>query len=136
MVRRFLAIAETGGNIELTQPVHDQVDLVHAADVSKAVVSILKKDFWDIFNISSGKPISVKDLADACVKLANRGRVLIKGENTAGYKPTIRYSLNTEKARNQLGWRPEIDIHQGMNMILKESVIIPTSNSLLKRGNE
>ena len=136
MVRRFLAIAETGGVIELTQPVHDRVDLVHAADISRAVMAILKKGCWDIFNISSGNPISIKELAEECVKCTGLGSVSISGETTVGYKPSIRYSLNTERAKRCLGWLPEIDIQLGMNMILQERVIAPSSTSQLERGNE
>jgi UDP-glucose 4-epimerase len=123
MVARFLAIAEAGGQIELTQPVLDRVDLVHAADISRAVVTILQKDCWDIFNVASGNPISIKDLATACVELIGRGCVSISGETSTGYKPAITYSLNTERAQRCLGWRPEINIQQGMRMILQERVL-------------
>jgi len=136
MVRHFLAIAEEGGVIELTQPVHDRVDLVHAADISRAVVAILQKDCWDIFNIASGSPISIKELAAECVKLTCRGSVTISGETPVGYKPVIRYSLSTERAKNCLGWLPEVDIQRGMNMILQEQVLAPSPTSQPERGNE
>jgi UDP-glucose 4-epimerase len=129
MVRRFLAIAETGGVIELTQPVHDRVDLVHAADISRAVMEILKKDCWDIFNISSGNPISIKELAEECVKCTGLGSVSISGEIKVGYKPAIRYSLNSERAQSFLDWLPEIDIQMGLDMVLQERVLAPSSNS-------
>jgi len=136
MVKRFLAIAEKGGVIELTNPVHDRVDLVHAADISRAVVAILQKSCWDIFNISSGNPISIKELAEECVKCTSRGTVSISGEMTVGYKPAVRYSLNTEKAKSCLDWLPEIDIQRGMNMILQERVLAPSSTSQRERGNK
>ena len=136
MVKRFLDIAETGGVIELTNPVHDRVDIVHAADISRAVVAILKKSCWDIFNISSGNPISIKELAEECVRCTSRGTVSISGKMAVDYKPAVRYSLNTEKAKICLEWLPEIDIQRGMNMILQERVLAPPSTSQRERDNK
>ena len=136
MVRRFLAIAEAGGVINLTQPVHDRIDLVHAADVSCAVVAILNSNCWDIFNLSSGSPISIKELATECISLTGRGSISISGETPLGYKPQSRYSLNSEWATSRLGWLPEIDIQQGMNMLLQGRVLGPSSFPQQKRAKE
>lgn len=134
MVRRFLAIAEAGGVIELIQPVDDRIDLVHAADVSRAVVAILKRNCWEIFNLSSGNPISIKDLAIECISLTGKGSILISGETPLGYKPQSKYSLNSEQAASRLGWLPEIDIRQGINMLLQGRILGPSPSLMRKRG--
>ena len=36
------------------------------------------------------------------------------------YKPTIKYSLDTSRAKNYLDWSPEINIEQGILMMLQE----------------
>jgi nucleoside-diphosphate-sugar epimerase len=122
MMRRFLSIAEEGGCIELVQPVDDRVDLVHASDVSRAVVAMLKRECWSIFNIASGSPISIKELAEACVQFTGRGDVSTRGERAAEYKPAVRYSLNTTLAKHKLDWQPEIDIKSGFEMMLRQCV--------------
>lgn len=123
MVARFLAIAEAGDAIGLTQPVLDRVDLIHATDVSRAVVAVLEKACWDTFNLSSGNPISILELAEACVEVACRGRVAVSGEISSDYKPSTRYSLDSTLARRCLGWQAEISLKKGLEMVREKQVI-------------
>lgn len=123
MVARFLAIAKAGDAINLTQPVLDRVDLIHAADVSRAVVAVLERGCWDTFNLSSGNPISVQELAEACVEVASGGRVSVSGEIPPGYIPSTRYSLDSALARRCLGWQAAIDVKQGLKMVREMKVI-------------
>lgn len=123
MVARFLANAEAGDVINLTQPVLDRVDLIHAADVSRAVVAVLERACWDTFNLSSGNPISVRELAEACVEAACRGRIAVSGEIPPGYRPATRYSLDSTLARRSLGWQAAIGVKQGLKMVREKKVI-------------
>jgi nucleoside-diphosphate-sugar epimerase len=118
LVQRFLGLAISGRVIELSTPIDDRVDLIHAADVARAVVLVLKNSKWDTFNLSSACPISIKDLAQACIDVAGKGRISINGQATPNYQPKVMYSLDSEFAAEVLKWRPLVDIHLGLNMIL------------------
>lgn len=119
MVRRFLSVAAAGDVIELVQPVEDRIDIVHAADVSSATVAVLERECWDTLNVSSGKPISVRELAAACLAVAGRGSVSIGGALPADYRPATKYSLDITRARDRLGWQPQIDVRTGLAMLLR-----------------
>lgn len=122
MMCHFLAIARKGGTIELTPPVQDRVDFIHAADVALAILAILKADAWDTFNIAAGHTVSIKELAEACVSVTGRGSLSIVEANAHAHSraPRARFSLNTDRARIRLGWQPLFDIERGLKMILQQ----------------
>jgi UDP-glucose 4-epimerase len=117
-ISRFLASARDDRAINLSPPVDDRLDLVHAADVARAVVAVLNRNAWDTFNIGSGGPISLKELAQASVDVCGSGHLQIDGTNGDARLPVTRYGLNCDKARDVLGWSPQIDIRMGLKMIL------------------
>jgi nucleoside-diphosphate-sugar epimerase len=120
MISHFLATAREGGTIELTPPVHDRVDFIHAADVAIAILAILKAESWDSFNIASGCAVSIKELAEACVSVTGRGSVLINISESQTRDPITRFVLDTDRARNHLGWNPQFDIKQGLRLMFQE----------------
>lgn len=122
IISRFLASARDDGAIDLSPPVDDGLDLVHAADVARAVVAVLNRNAWDTFNIGSGGPISLKELAQASVDVCGSGYLQINGTNGDARLPVTRYGLNSDKAREVLGWSPQIDIRMGLKMMLAGNV--------------
>ncbi len=119
MVSRFLSTAVRNEVIELSQPVEDRVDIVHASDVSDAVVAALKHECWETLNVSSGKPLSIVELAEACVAVAGNGRIKIKGELAANYRSLVKYSLDISRASERIQWQPRIDVRLGLTMLLR-----------------
>lgn len=130
MASSFLATAGKGETIELSPPVEDRVDLVHAADVTLAILAILKTEAWDTFNIASGRAVSIKELAEACVSEAGRGSVLINGEKAQARAPITRFALNTDRAKSRLGWRPTLDIKRGLEMMIQGRLCADDSSSV------
>jgi nucleoside-diphosphate-sugar epimerase len=122
MVSRFLATASAGATIELIPPVHDRIDFVHAADVALAILAILRSEAWETFNIASGCPLSVTELAEACVSVAGRGNIRVDQGQTPQHDPVTRFALDIGRAKRRLGWQPQLDIRQGLSMMLRESV--------------
>lgn len=118
MVPRFLAIASRDDVVVLNQPVDDRVDIVHAADVSDATVAALENECWETLNVSSGKPVSILELAESCVAVAGSGRIEIRGEPPANYKPSVMYSLDISRACERIQWQPRIDARMGLTMLL------------------
>lgn len=120
-ISRFLSAAKAGAAITLSPPVHDRIDFVQAADVSRAIMAILEADAWDIFNIASGNPISVKELAEACVSAAGKGSILFADGDSDMREPITRFALDISRARSVLGWQPKLGISQGLSMMMHES---------------
>ena len=126
MVSRFLETAARGGVIGLSHPVDDRVDIVHASDVSEAVVASLKAECYETLNVSSGKPVSILELAEACVAVAGSGRIEIRGDRPAKYKPAVKYSLDISRAGKIIHWRPYVDLHKGLSMLLRRQLLLTT----------
>jgi UDP-glucose 4-epimerase len=124
MISRFLAKAREGGTIELDPPVEDRVDFIHAADVALAITAVLKAEAWDTFNIASKCAVSIRELADACISVMGRGRILINEDSAPMRDPIIRFALNSDWAKSRLGWQPRFDIEQGLGMMLQESYML------------
>lgn len=123
MVPRFLATAARNEAIELNQPVENRVDIVHAADVSGATVAALKKECWETLNISSGKPVSIIELAESCIAVAGKGRIEIKGEAPTNYKASVTYSLDISRAGERIDWKPHIVVRKGLAMLMHEQCL-------------
>lgn len=126
MVRRFLATAKRNGVIELAEPVEDRVDIVHAADVSAATVAALTRECWEILNVSSGKPISIMELAEASLAVAGNGQIKVNGEAPADYKASVMYSLDISRAEECIDWRPSIGLREGLAMLMHEQCLSNT----------
>ena len=130
MVGSFLKAARAGEVISLEPPVDDRINFIHAADVSLAILEILKLEVWDTFNISSGSLLSIQELAEACVAVSGRGSVEIIQENLPERAPIHRFSLNTDRAKTCLGWQPLLSIEQGLKMMLDGNICLGFEESI------
>ncbi len=113
MITGFLAAAANDEVIELSPPADDRVDMVHASDVGRAAILALEKEAWGTFNIASGEPVTVEDIARSCVRAAGAGSVAI-GPNPAKRKAMTRFGLDVTRARTRLGYRPRVSLDQGL----------------------
>jgi UDP-glucose 4-epimerase len=123
MVASFLNKASEGEVISLVQPVNDRINFIHAADVSLAILAILRMDAWDTFNIASSC-LTVKELAEACISVAGSGSLDVDQEKSPERAPINRFALKTGRAKTCLGWQSIYDVEQGLEMMLKRSVYL------------
>ncbi len=122
MINKFIQIAKADGSIELYPPVHDEINFIHAADVSQAILKILELEAWEVFNIASTDNVSIIDLAEACVDVAGHGRWVVKDISPHNEMHITRFPLNIDKAQSMLNWMPEICIKNGISMMMNESL--------------
>jgi len=89
------------------------LDLVYATDVAKANILALKSDVTnEIFNVSSGKETSLKELLDIILKLTNSN--LQPVYQPRDQKLVTRRFGYSEKAKKMLGFEPEISLEEGV----------------------
>ena len=119
MVPRFLATAQRDEEIILTQPVEDRVDIVHAADVAEATIAALRNECHDTLNVSSGTPVSVLELAEACLAVTGKGRIVIENEAQADTTAGVTYSLDISRASTLINWQPRIDLRTGLSLLMR-----------------
>jgi UDP-glucose 4-epimerase len=118
--RRFLERAAAGEAITLQPPVDDRVDMIHAADVARAVLLILQRRAWEVFNVASGVATSVRELAESCVAVAERGSVRVESSDAPARPSRTRFALDTARARERLGWSPLYDLRAGLTLMQRE----------------
>lgn len=94
-------------------------DFIHALDVVEMVALMLEKNGLDgqVFNCGSGHSTSILDLAINSIMLSG---LKVKPEFAPPRVGDIRESVaNCAKAREVLGFRPRIDLDQGLAELLK-----------------
>jgi dTDP-glucose 4,6-dehydratase len=81
-------------------------DWMYVEDHCEAIETVLNKGkAGEIYNISSGNELENTDIVSAILKLMNKPDTLIEYvEDRPGHD--LRYSLDSSKMRNELGWRP------------------------------
>lgn len=117
MISKFLRVATTGGTIELAPPVDDQVNLIHASDVAKAMWQACVHEAWGEYNIGEDM-YSVLDIAKTCVSVVGKGSVeASKDDGTKAGK--VRFELNCRKASRSFEFSPSVTLREGLRLVLK-----------------
>jgi UDP-glucose 4-epimerase len=112
MVAAMLAKACRGEELRLLPPVRDRVSLVHAGDVADATLRALQSEAWGVFNVGGPNPVSIADIANACVAVAGRGKVIAPaGDASEG---SLKYALDSSKAAAAFGYSPRIGLKEGL----------------------
>jgi len=90
-------------------------DFVHVADVANAFATVLDsdKEIWDIFNVGSGNPITVNDMARILARLLQKN---IAPEILEQYRVgDIRHCFaDISKLKAEFGIGPKRDFEEGM----------------------
>jgi len=94
-------------------------DFIHVRDVTKAVYLALDKNFSGIYNLGSGRGITIKDLAEIMIKLSGRRDLTpIYGEARPG---DIKLSIaDITRIKEDLGFTPDIDLVEGLSELFRE----------------
>ncbi|NER03089.1 MAG: NAD(P)-dependent oxidoreductase [Okeania sp. SIO3C4] len=97
----------------------EERDLLHVEDLVKFVELSLSKQtaLYELFNCGLGKAISIRKLVEMMVKISGKSLDI---EHDLS-KPTIKTSLflDCNKAKQQLGWEPVIDLEEGIRRTLE-----------------
>lgn len=103
-------------------------DFIYVDDVTDALVKMAALGVpFDVFNIGSGKALSVEQVVRVFSEVL--GREIRVETDPARVRSTERSSLSTniEKAERALGWRPRWDFEAGLKCWLKLEGLIPGS---------
>ncbi len=111
--------AQQGGKITVWGSGEEARDLLYVSDLVNFVELALRKqkEKFEIFNVGLGEAISVKDLVKKIIALS--GKKLAIDFDRA--KPAIKTKLclNCQKARELLGWKPEVSLEDGIKNTIK-----------------
>jgi len=97
-------------------------DFVYIDDVVRANISVIENENakYEIFNVGSGKPVKIRDIAEKACELYKKD-LEIKVTNKFR-KGDIRHcTADIAKIEEKLGWRPEISFEEGFERLYKWS---------------
>lgn len=94
-------------------------DFVYITDFIDAIKLTIEKEVTGIFNIGSGDGMLIKEVA----KIVEQ-KLGVKDKLQLGALPyrdneIWDYSLSSEKLRRETGWRPTVNMEQGIDLIFK-----------------
>ena len=91
-------------------------DFVYVEDVANAVVTAAQSDHTGVYNVGTGRPISILELADTIAELTGCSESHRFAERRAG---DLRASTaDTSRIREDLAWRAAYSLQQGLRETL------------------
>ena len=113
----FVRLALEGKEIQLFGGGEQQRDFNYVDDVVEAFLLAAASDAanGEVFNIGAGVPVSLRQAAESCVKIAGTGSVV-----PVEFPPDKKrieignYYADASKAERILGWRPRTSLREGL----------------------
>src|ERR1044071_4009932 len=90
-------------------------DLLYVEDVADAFVRLLDSDVRGAVNIASGLGVALKDVVGEIGEKLNRPDLIRLNAGTAPVSEPHALVADVTRLREELGWRPEHDLHDGLN---------------------
>lgn len=118
VINIFLESALKGKTLILFGSGNRQQDFIYVLDVARAFwISYLKKKY-DIYNIASGKTVTMKELANIIINLTkSSSKIICSGEPDP--QEGFQVDIDVTKARNELSFLPKYSLEDG----LKECIL-------------
>jgi nucleoside-diphosphate-sugar epimerase len=118
VVSRFLARARANADIEVWGSGQREQDFIDVRDCGALIVRSLAAPHPGIFNLASGRAVTMRALADAVVTAVGGGRVCMVPRPDPHDNETARYDIT--RACNTFQWRPRHDLHESLAVLARE----------------
>lgn len=110
----FIENSMAGKTIEVWGDCNKGRDIVYVKDVVSAIVLSLKReDVTGLYNIASGRPISLKEEVQKIAKIfspeSSKPKIIYRPEKPNSIEPFL-YDIS--KAKRDLGWSPQYDFEE------------------------
>lgn len=90
-------------------------DLLYVEDVADAFVHLLDSDVRGAINVASGVPVALKDVVGEIGERLNRPDLVHLNAVPASANEPPYLVADVRRLREELGWRPRHDLHDGLN---------------------
>lgn len=107
---RFVRLALDGQPLEVWGSGRREQDFIHVTDIAEFIARALTSRASGVFNVASGRPITMRGLADTIVDVTGRGSVVPVGRPDPQDAHTARYDIRA--ARRMMDWAPRTDIRE------------------------
>jgi len=126
VVNVFLQAALASTNLTLVGSGRRTQDFTYISDVTDAIYLSITSRASGIFNIASGRPVTMRQLAETVLEAVPESRSRIVQLESPDPQEGHRASFTVEKARQELGWCPQVLLLEGLKRTahaLKEATI-------------
>lgn len=115
-IPHFLDAIKEKKNIEVYGDGSNLRDYIYIEDVIDAFVNCLELKKEGIYNIVSGKPISILQLAQVMIGIFNSdSRIIFRKDKPMEHNAVF----DSSKAQKQLKWTPSTDLENGLKEMMK-----------------
>lgn len=129
VVPRFLQQALSGGSLVIFGGGDQSRDFVYAADVVDALVRAADAESVNrqVINVGSGRETSVTELADLVEQVTGQSVNRVHNREKSG--GVQRLVANITRARELLGWQPQVDLEEGLNRTVAADERFPVAGA-------
>jgi len=92
-------------------------DFIHVKDIARFTEKALFSGQHGAFNVASGVPITMNDLANLCIGICGSGQIEKKPSDNQNDRYYPRFSI--QKAQKLLNWQPQTLLKEGLNHIVE-----------------
>jgi UDP-glucose 4-epimerase len=110
-IGNFVRAPADGTPIQIQGDGSDLRELVYVGDAARAVSMCVEQRATGVFNIASGHGISIREMAEAVQRVAERSVPIVVSERV---KPRADFVLDVSRARQELGWTPATLLDDGV----------------------
>jgi UDP-glucose 4-epimerase len=89
-------------------------DFIHVADVARLVEVVLDRGAAGVFNVGTGRAVSIRELAAIVMRLAGLGGEPLYGPPRPG---DIKHSAAEVSKARALGWEPQMPLEEGLRRL-------------------
>ncbi len=113
VVAKFFKDIRTTGQVIIDGDGQQTRDFIYVGDLCRAILSALASNVsGEVFQIANGEETTIQELAETMSKVVGQALKLQHGPSRRG---DIRKNYSViEKARNLLGWEPQVDLLKGL----------------------
>jgi len=111
VVAIFMDRLRAGETVRIFGDGEQERDFVYVGDVVDAILASVGRD-GGVYNIGTGRPTSVKELFEACRRVAGVEAEAEYADARAG--DLLRSVLDVTRAERELGWRPQTPLEDGL----------------------
>ena len=92
-------------------------DMLHVGDVATANIAALERGDGGTYHVSTGIPVTINDLFRKLALLTDYKRDPQFGPARKG--DVYRIALDNQRAADELGWRPQIQLEEGLQLTVE-----------------
>jgi len=115
VLRIFIEHALKNQDLEIFGSGGRQQDFIYAEDIARAFLQALEiENKVGIFNITSGTPISMRELANLVIKTTPNSKSSLRMSGKPDPQENFRSFFDNGKAKRQLKWIPAVSLEEGI----------------------